>query len=119
MNICRYEDLDVYQKAFQTVLTVHDWTCHFPKEERFAMVVQMHRAASSVPANIAEGFVRLKPRDKARFYNIAEGSAEELSVFVRLPDRLGYPGQPPNFLTIVKDCAMMLRRLTNVTLERA
>ena len=88
-------------------------------EERFALAVQMHRAASSVPANIAEGFVRLRPRDKARFYNIAEGSAEELSVFVRLADRLHYPGQPPNLLEVVTDCAMMLRRLTNVTLERA
>jgi len=119
MKLDRDEDLDVYQKAFQAVLTVHDWTRHFPMEERFALVVQMHRAASSVPANIAEGFVRLRPRDKARFYNIAEGSAEELSVLVRLAARLDYPGQPPNLLATVKDCAMMLRRLTHVTLERA
>ena len=78
----------------------------------------MQRAAASVPANIAEGFIRLWPKDKARFYNIAEGSAEELSVFVRLATGLAYPNQPADLITVVKDTAKMLRRLTNVTLAR-
>ena len=119
MAINRYEDLDVYQKAYDLTLAVYAWTRRFPSEERYGLCVQMQRAASSVPANIAEGFVRLWPRDKARFYNIAEGSAEELSVFVRLATNLAYPGQPPELLSIVKDTAKMLRRLTNVTLARA
>lgn len=79
----------------------------------------MQRAAASVPGNIAEGFIRLWPRDKARFYDIAEASAEELSVFVRLAARLNYQGQPSELLATVKDTAKMLRRLTNVTLARA
>jgi len=119
MGIIRYEDLDVYRKAVDLTLAVYAWTRHFPSDERFALSCQMHRASASVPANIAEGFVRRRPKDKARFYNIAEGSAEELSVFVRLAEKLGYPQQPPGLLGMVKDAAKMLRRLTDVTLARA
>ena len=119
MGITRYEDLDVYKRAFELTLAVYDWARHFPIEERFALTVQMHRAAASIVANIAEGFVRFRPRDKARFYNIAEGSAEELSVFVRLAERLQYPNKPPDVLGITKDIAKMLHRLGRITLARA
>ena len=39
---------------------------------------QIMRAASSVPANIAEGAMRSSPRDFANFLSIAIGSAAEL-----------------------------------------
>jgi four helix bundle protein len=119
MSICRYENLDVYKQSFDLTFVVYEWTRSFPTEERYALSVQMHRAAASVPANIAEGFIRMRPRDKARFYNIAEASAEELSVFVRMATRLQYPGLPANLLLTVKNVAKMLRRLTNVTLAKA
>ena len=119
MGITRYEDLDVYNKSVDLVLAIYDWARHFPVEERFALVVQMHRAAASVPANIAEGFIRRSLRDKARFYNIAEGSAEELCVFIRLATKLGYPNSPPDPLGAAKEVAKMLHRLGEVTLTRA
>jgi four helix bundle protein len=118
MTARSYEDLDVWQKGYAVTLAVYRWTRQFPPEERFGLAVQMRRAAVSIPANIAEGFARRKPNDKARFYNIAEGSAEELSVFVRLASELGYVGVPADLRSTLKDTAMMLRRLTDVTLER-
>lgn len=57
----------------------------FPADERFGLVSQMRRAAASVPANIAEGFKRRGIQDKIRFYNISEGSLEELKYFFILP----------------------------------
>ena len=44
----------------------------------------------SVPANIAEGFKKRGPRDKLRFYNIAQGSLEESRYFMILARDLGY-----------------------------
>jgi four helix bundle protein len=38
---------------------------------------QLSSAAASIPANIAEGYVRLSPRDRVRYYEYALGSAAE------------------------------------------
>jgi four helix bundle protein len=38
----------------------------------------LRRASVSIGSNIAEGFGRWTPRDQARFYEIAKGSAEEI-----------------------------------------
>ena len=117
MGIKRSEDLEVSKKGFEVTLVVYHWTRTFPSEERFALALQMRRAAASIPANIAEGFARRKPNDKARFYNIAEASAEELSVFIRIASALGYVGLPSDLAEKVKATARMLRRLTDVTLS--
>jgi len=50
----------------------------------------MPRAAVSIPANIAEGFVKRGRADKARFMNIAEGSIEESRYYLILAQGLGY-----------------------------
>lgn len=44
----------------------------------------------SVPANIAEGFKKRGRADKARFYNIAQGSLEECRYYLILSKDLGY-----------------------------
>jgi four helix bundle protein len=38
---------------------------------------QLRRSAVSIPANIAEGFVKRGIADKLRYLNIAQGSLEE------------------------------------------
>jgi four helix bundle protein len=86
----RFEDLLVWQKAHQLVLDVYRMTGGFPTEERFGLVSQMRRAAVSVPANIAEGFKKRSEKDKANFYNIAQGSLEELRYYLILARDLGY-----------------------------
>jgi len=67
-----FQDLLVWQKAHQFVLSVYELSKSFPKEELFGLTSQLRRAAVSVPANIAEGFKRRKTFDKARFMNIAK-----------------------------------------------
>ena len=55
---------------------------------------QLYRAVGSIGANIAEGYSRSSPRDRARFYEYALGSAREAREwYVRArgvlePDRL-------------------------------
>jgi len=50
----------------------------------------MRRAAVSIPANIAEGFVKQTKPDKARFFNIAQGSLEEVRYYLILSRDLNY-----------------------------
>ena len=80
----------VWQKAHQLVLKVYELTGGFPTDERFGLVSQMRRAAVSVPANIAEGFKKTGRKDKANFYNIAQGSLEELRYYFILARDLSY-----------------------------
>jgi len=40
-------------------------------------VYQIRKSARSAPSNIAEGFARFRPKDFARFLEIAIGSLEE------------------------------------------
>jgi four helix bundle protein len=90
MAIERFEQLEVWQVAHRLVLDVYKATGELPKDQRFGLIAQMQRAGVSVPANIAEGFKRRTPADKVRFYNIAQGSLEELRYYFILCRDLGY-----------------------------
>lgn len=68
-----FEDLIVWQKAHVFVLAIYKITKKYPKEEIFGLVNQMRRAAISITANIAEGYTKISPKDKLRFYNISQG----------------------------------------------
>jgi four helix bundle protein len=69
---------------------VYSFTAAFPKQETYALSLQMRRAAVSIPANIAEGFRRRGKADKARYMNIAEGSLEQCRYYLILAHDLGY-----------------------------
>lgn len=86
----RFNELIIWQKAHEFVLEVYSMTKKFPKEELFGLTSQLRRAAVSVPANIAEGYRKRGKLDKARFFNIAEGSAEECYYYMILANDLGY-----------------------------
>jgi four helix bundle protein len=85
-----FRDLVVWQKAHRFVLAVYELTGRFPKEETYGLSIQMRRAAVSIPANIAEGFRKRGKADKARFFNIAQGSLEESRYYLILAQDLGY-----------------------------
>ncbi|MEW6162278.1 MAG: four helix bundle protein [Nitrospirota bacterium] len=85
-----FKDLVVWQKAHELVIEVYRTTKLFPSEERFGLVSQMRRAAVSVPANLAEGFVKRSIKDKSNFYNMSQGSLEELKYYFILSEDLGY-----------------------------
>jgi four helix bundle protein len=86
----RFEDLEVWKKAHKLVLGIYKLTRDFPKEEKFGLVSQMRRAVVSIPANLAEGFKKRTLKDKSNFYNIAQGSLEELRYYLILAKDLNY-----------------------------
>jgi four helix bundle protein len=90
MAISSFEDLEVWQVAHHLVLEVYSITGGLPPNQRYGPASQMQRAAVSVPANIAEGFKRRSGAEKIRFYDIAQGSLEELLYYFILCRDLGY-----------------------------
>jgi four helix bundle protein len=85
-----FQELVVWQKSHQLVLRVYRLTATFPRAEIYGLTAQMRRSAVSVPANIAEGFKRRGRSDKARIFNIAQASLEELRYYFLLSSDLGY-----------------------------
>jgi four helix bundle protein len=111
MGVTKVEQLIVWQKAHQLTLGVYKLSRSLPKDERFGLTSQMQRAAVSIPANIAEGFVRAGSKDKARFYNIGRASAEELRYYFLLARDLGYIPELPPLTGILDEVCAMLHRL--------
>ena len=73
-----FTDLIVWQKAHQLVLEIYKITRNLPDHEKFALAVQMQRAAVSVTSNISEGFARRSKKEKLQFYYMALSSLSEL-----------------------------------------
>lgn len=85
-----FKDLKVWQKAHQSTLDIYRASAKFPKEEVYSLTNQLRRAASSVPANIAEGCGKNTQADFANFLNISLGSANEAEYFLILSKDLDY-----------------------------
>lgn len=78
MKLFSFEKLKVWQKARQLSIVIYKVTKGFPEDERFGLISQMRRCSLSISSNIAEGTGRHSPKDRARFIEIAFGSALEL-----------------------------------------
>lgn len=85
-----YRRLKVWSKSHALALQIYRTTQEFPSDERFGLTSQLRRAASSVPANIAEGCGRGGTRELRRFLIVASGSASELEYHLLLAKDLGY-----------------------------
>ena len=86
----KFESVLAWQKAHQFVLLVYKISRGFPEDEKFGLTSQFRRAAISIEANIAEGYMKLSKADKLRFFNIAQGSLEECRDYILLSRDLEY-----------------------------
>ena len=85
-----YQKLKVWQKSHEFVLKIYKATSSFPREEIYALVSQIRRAAVSIPSNISEGCGRFGNRELKHFMSIAMGSATEVKYQLMLSKDLGY-----------------------------
>lgn len=88
MSVRSYRDLEVWRQSMELAETVWRLSAQFPAQERFGMTSQLRRAATSVPANIAEGAQRNKTGEFLQFLGIASGSLAETETFLLLAERL-------------------------------
>ena len=74
-----FEDLQCWQACREVRLFVIDIVKSYPKDEKYSIVDNMKRAASSTTRNIAEGFGRFHYRENLQFCRISRGSLFELT----------------------------------------
>ena len=61
--------MPVWQKAMELATEIFTLTIDFPKSEDYGLTSQIRRSATSVHANLAEGFGRNTNKDKADFFD--------------------------------------------------
>lgn len=106
-----HENTRLYQTSLELISEVAAATRRFPSGLGF-LADQMRRAAASVTLNFAEGCRRRSAKERARFFEIASGSAREVSAVADVAHRLGGLGEQQRIE--VKDrcdhlCAMLHR----------
>ena len=85
-----FKDLKAWQEAHDLVLKIYKITKMFPQEEKYRLVDQLCRSASSVPANLVEGGSRHTKREYLQFVYQAKGSLEETKYHILLAKDLEY-----------------------------
>ena len=116
MGSKEFSQLIVWQKAHQVRLAVYDATEKPPLSRMFRLVDQMQTAALSILGNIAEGFGRRHPKDKAKFYTIAKGSTDELKDQLIFTRDKGYWRDNLAIQAKLEEVCRMLRSLIEKTL---
>lgn len=100
-----HERLDAYQAALDFVVLANTIIAQLPRG-RSHLADQLHRSATSVCLNIAEGAGEFSTRDKARFYRVAQRSATESAAILDVFARVG--GTDPSMLASGRELLLRL-----------
>ena len=117
-NVCAsiesHRYLVVWQKSMDLAVAAYRFTDAFPVHERYGLTSQLRRSAASVPANIAEGYVRESAGAYAQQLRVAQGSLKEFETHVELAHRVGMIDESilSSVLKSSEEVGKMLRSLT-------
>ncbi len=81
-KIVSFKDLEGWKKGVRFAIEICRITREFPGSEQFGLTNQLRRAASSIPANIAEGYGRESTKNHIQFLKTARGSLNEVETFL-------------------------------------
>jgi len=91
MTVMNLDQLEVWKLARDFAVLIYKRIVPLlPASEKYNLTDQLKRAASSVPANIAEGHGRFYFQDNVRFCYIARGSLTEVQSHLFLAKELGF-----------------------------
>jgi four helix bundle protein len=119
-EIRSHRDLLVWQKAMDVAVSTYELTRRYPRDELFGLTSQSRRAASSVAANIAEGYGRATRQTYVNFLRIARGSLKELETHLVLAQRVGLapPERVGGLLDQTDELSRMLHGLISKVRDR-
>ena len=106
-----YHQLDIWQRGMDFTVEIYAFSRLLPKEERFNLVAQLRRAATSVPLNIAEGSGCATNPEFARFLGYAYRSLKETVTGLELCVRL-YPAITESAAAPLIDEGQQIARMT-------
>ncbi len=104
-----FRKVKAWERAHALTLKIYRATARFPDQERFGLVSQMRRAATSIPTNIAEGCGRETQSELTRFLQIAAGSASEIEYQLLLSRDLKF--LPPEWYAALSSEVVEIRRM--------
>jgi four helix bundle protein len=110
-KIKSYEDLEVWTIGHRLCLEIYKITNDFPKSELFALVSQLRRASSSIPANIVEGYYRNTTKELIQFLYHSRGSCGEIIYFLILSKDLKYISSG-EYLKLKRDYDILIKKVT-------
>ena len=87
-EIRSYRDLDAWNVAMDLAVEAYELATRLPSVERYGLSSQIRRAATSVPANVAEGHASGRNGLFLRHVSIALGSLGELDTHFEIGRRL-------------------------------
>ncbi|MER8593352.1 four helix bundle protein [Mesorhizobium sp. M1182] len=117
-KIASYRDLIVWQQAMDLTVAIYQVTTTWPKDEIYGLTGQVRRAATSVPANIAEGYGRESRASYQQFLRIAQGSLKELETHLLIAQRVGITSREaveslmPHSESVGKLLRLLIRKLS-------
>jgi four helix bundle protein len=122
MPLIRFEELEVFKRAYRISLEIHRASLAFPKLEQHALADQIRRCSKGICANLAEGFAK-SSNSKAelrRFLSMAIGSADEMRVWLRYCRDLEYISESrwQAWRDEYQEIAKMLQGLAKSTAQR-
>ena len=117
MSINSYKDLLIWQKGIDLAVDVYSLTRDFPETEKFALSSQVKRSASSIPANIAEGYGRQSTKSYSQFIKVSRGSLFELETHLLLAERLDFI-QNNSLYSIVKEQIIEEGKMLNAFIKK-
>ena len=86
----KFQNLTVYQLALKYVKSVYELSHKLPDRERFNLISQIERAATSIVLNIAEGSTGQSNSEQKRFLTIAMRSYLETIACLDLIQQFNY-----------------------------
>ena len=108
-EITSYRDLGVWQRGIDLTLVAYGLAQRLPSSERYELSAQIRRAATSIPANVAEGHER-RGKGYLHHVRIALGSLAELETHVEVARRLGFLTDA-DLAALIKETAPLGRML--------
>jgi four helix bundle protein len=112
-----YHQLDIWQRAMAYAVQIYKFTTQLPADERYGLTAQLHKAASSIPLNIAEGAGCTTDAEFARFVGYAYRSLKEVVTGLELCQRL-YPSLPTDSVAACIDEGNQISRMTHSFMRR-
>jgi len=113
MTVMNLDQLEVWRRSKDFAILIYKQVIPLlPASEKYNLADQLKRAATSIPANIAEGHGRYHFLDNVRFCYIARGSLTEVQSHLSLARSLGYLSED-TYQNVTSNAESIAKQLNN------